>query len=59
MRCDWCGRFGAKKYVENKGPNGHGGRQTYTYYECMRCTTIPNGTERPKISLNKALKKQG
>lgn len=38
MRCDWCGRFGAVKHVEDRGPNGHGGRLTYTYYECMACT---------------------
>ena len=24
--------------VEDKGPNGLGGRITYTYYECATCT---------------------
>lgn len=36
-QCDECGRFGAKRYVEDRGPNGLGGRQTFTYYACDRC----------------------
>jgi hypothetical protein len=38
QKCDWCGRFGARRFVEDKGPNGIGGRITYTYYECATCT---------------------
>lgn len=38
QKCDWCGRFGARRYVEDRGPNGIGGRITYTYYECATCT---------------------
>ena len=37
-KCDWCGRFGGKKYVIDQGPDGRGGRKTYTYYECFICT---------------------
>lgn len=33
-KCDVCGRFGAKKYVEDLGPNGLGGRQTQTRWMC-------------------------
>jgi ribosomal protein L37AE/L43A len=36
-KCDSCGRFGAKKHVEDKGRNGLGGRQTQTSYLCERC----------------------
>jgi ribosomal protein L37AE/L43A len=36
-RCDNCGRFGARKNVQDKGPNGLGGRQTETHYLCRAC----------------------
>lgn len=36
-QCDRCGRFVAKKRVDDLGPNGLGGRQTFTEYVCVRC----------------------
>lgn len=35
--CDRCGRFGARKIVEDRGPDGLGGRRTQTTYLCPRC----------------------
>lgn len=36
-KCEFCGRYGAQKHVEYKGPNGHGGLLTDTRYTCERC----------------------
>lgn len=36
-KCDRCSRFGARKYVDDKGPNGLGGRRTETRWMCDRC----------------------
>jgi hypothetical protein len=36
-KCEACGRFGARKYVEDRGPNGLGGRQTSTRWLCDSC----------------------
>lgn len=36
-RCEFCGRFGARRTRYDRGPDGHGGRQALTFYECPRC----------------------
>lgn len=39
-KCDGCGRFGARKIVKDRGPNGLGGRQTETSYLCPSCERL-------------------
>jgi hypothetical protein len=36
-KCDVCSKFGAKKYVDDKGPDGRGGRRTQTRWMCDKC----------------------